>query len=120
MSGTDKFTHVITSAPNAHGLTIKMQLAFHAWNPNGIIAEKHFWDRKVTDAVNAKQCASGAIVAYGSLNSYSEDRLSELHNLPTRSLRQRALDYAIDRIRSDIERTKRFLAELGTDTGAAA
>jgi len=51
---------------------------FHYFNPNGLWAAKKARDKKVSKLVNEHGLPSGAILAYGSMNSYCTDRLVKL------------------------------------------
>jgi len=56
----------------------KSTLLFHYFNPNGLVAQKNATDAQVRALVDAGTVANGALIAYGSLNYYSRDRLTGL------------------------------------------
>lgn len=53
-------------------------IRFHAFNPHGLVAQKDALDAEVRAAVDAGRCKSGAILAHGTFDSFTRDRLMEL------------------------------------------
>jgi hypothetical protein len=56
----------------------KLKLLFHYFNPNGLVAQKKTTDEQVRALVDAGTVASGALIAYGGLNYYGRERLTNL------------------------------------------
>lgn len=54
------------------------RLAFHAFNANGLCAQKRLLDERVSNAVAKGLLKSGAILAYGSLDDYCYDEVMKL------------------------------------------
>lgn len=73
----DEITTTLTR-DEADKLSVRHRLVFEMFNPNGAVAEKHAADKEIDDAVAEGAMKSGAIVAYGALATYHEDRLSKL------------------------------------------
>jgi len=65
-------------------------LMFHAFNPNGLYAQKRSNDNRVSALVDAGKAKSGALIAYGVFDQYLYDRMQELlalKRLPSAPLR---------------------------------
>lgn len=93
----------------------KLAVWFEYFNPNGLIAKKAAFDDKITEAVDQGRCASGAILAYGSLNSYHADRMQELARKTIDRKRVSRIDVLVvqDGLERDIESARKFLESLG-------
>lgn len=84
-------------------------VTFHYFNKNGLYAAKKERDAKITDLVEAGKANSGAIWAYGSLNSYTVDRLMDLVNKrKVNSIRMRTI---LEMLENDIAHADKFIAE---------
>lgn len=56
------------------------KLKFHYFNPNGLVARKRANNARIRELVDAGVVPAGWIVAYGTFNSYREERVIELAN----------------------------------------
>ena len=66
--------YITVEAQSKEGLrSIADVLAFEAFNPNGLLARKYANDRRISELVDEGKAKSGAILAYGTFNSYSSD-----------------------------------------------
>jgi hypothetical protein len=86
------------------------KVAFHYFNPNGLLAEKRVVDQLIDAAVEAGKCKSGAIIAYGGLNYYYTDMMRKLFD----KKRVSRINFVIAKegIVRDIEKAREFLAGL--------
>jgi len=85
------------------------KVTFHYFNKNGLYAAKRERDAKITDLVEAGKANSGAIWAYGSLNSYTADRLMDLVN--KKKVNGIRLLTVLEMIERDIAEADKFIAE---------
>lgn len=86
------------------------KVAFHYFNPNGLMAQKHEVDKLIDAAVEAGKCKSGAIIAYGGLNYHYTDMMRELFS--KKRVNRIKFVIAKEGIMRDIEQAKKFLANL--------
>ena len=79
MAARRSFKYITTEATEAvPSWSLREFLEFHYFNPNGACAAKALTDTRITAAVEAGKCKSGAIIAYGSMNSFHKDKLYKL------------------------------------------
>ncbi len=93
-----------------HNWSNKQIAQFHYFNPNGLYAEKKAINEEISRAVDAGLLKPGYIIAYGTLNSYSTDRLA--HFAMLQSVNNIKLMVTLDMIRADINRAREILAEV--------
>ncbi len=92
---------------------------FHYHNPRGLYAQKVASDKRISDAVAAGRCKSGAILAHGTFNDLSVNRLVDIvmHSRVVRThLRthlRTQLSVTLSCIAQDIQQADRFLSSLG-------
>lgn len=82
---------------------------FHYMNENGLFEEKRKINKQIDDLVTAGICPTGAYIAYGSLNYYETDRLTELAQ--KKRVRNSELYAVLSCLRGAIARAKEFIAE---------
>ncbi len=80
---------------------------FHYFNPNGLYAAKKATNEAINAAVDAGTMKAGAIIAYGTLNTYFEDRLREL--VQKKRVNATRLAVVLDCLRNDIALAKQKL-----------
>jgi hypothetical protein len=79
MSKASSFEYVSQTATEPNPSWSNSNVAkFHYFNPNGLYAAKKASDAKVDELVEAGLAKSGAIIAYGGLNSFNTNLLSNL------------------------------------------
>ncbi|CAB5195107.1 hypothetical protein UFOVP168_50 [uncultured Caudovirales phage] len=83
---------------------------FHYHNPNGLVKQKWELNARITAAVEAGKCKSGAIFAYGTLNDYAEKQIIRLASY--KRVSSTALRVAISMMERDIATVEAFLASL--------
>ena len=83
---------------------------FHYFNPNGIAAKKRTMDECISQAHKDGRCLSGAIIAYGSFNHFSLDKLSHLAML--KKVKWIRLSVTINMMEEDLRAAENFLATL--------
>jgi len=108
---TNRFEYLTrTAKTQSASWSYRDKVAFHYFNPNGLLAEKQAVDRLIDAAVEAGQCKSGAIIAYGGLNYHYTDMMRNLFD----KKRVSRIDFVIAKegIIRDIEQARKFLAGL--------
>lgn len=109
MSNRLTWDYITKSATRTFRSWSPKQIAqFHYFNPNGLYAAKKASDDRITEAVAAGKCLSGALLAHGSFNDYATNRLREHLNGCT--LRQ--IHVTLDSIEDDIAQANQFLLTL--------
>ena len=83
---------------------------FHYFNPNGLYSKKKAINARITEAVDMGKCRSGAIIAHGSLNDYTTNKIIKLAT--QRRCSRIKLRVAIDMLEDDILRAEKFLATI--------
>lgn len=83
---------------------------FHYFNPNGLYAAKKAVDERISEAVDAGKCASGAIIAYGIFNDYTTKQLIEYAMM--KRVKWIPLSVTLSMLERDIRRAEEFLATL--------
>lgn len=84
---------------------------FHYFNPNGLIRRKRNADDRISAAVDVGALKSGAIIAYGTFNSFWADNLIQLAK--QNRVSSLGLSGAIRSLKEDIEKTEKVAAEAG-------
>jgi hypothetical protein len=94
----------------ARSWTYREMVAFHYFNPNGLISRKATNDRKIDELCENKMCANGAIMAYGGLAYFETQNLTDLWSQKKRVSR---VDYwvAVEMLREKCEKQEKFIAE---------
>ena len=86
------------------------KVRFHYFNPNGIMAKRRVSDDKVRAMVDSGFAKSGALFAYGSLNSYHTEKLMEIVQ------KQRVTDfeaeYYVEQIQKEIASAEAFIDSI--------
>ena len=87
----------------------KELVRFHYFNQNGVMAAKLALDKIISRLVDDGKCNTGAIIAYGSLNYFYEDKLRGLLD----SKRVNGLDayLVIKSLEEGNKKAKEFIAE---------
>lgn len=103
--------YLMSEATTDDGLCNRDKVTFHYFNPNGLRVAWQKACERVTAAVNAGKVPSGWIIAYGSFNHFSADRLDELlHKGRVGRIR---LSVTLDGLRRDIVTINEKLSEVG-------
>jgi len=88
----------------------KDKIRFHYFNPHGIMEKRRASDDRIRDLVDRGFAKTGALLAYGSLNSYHTDKLMDLVN------KSRVTDfearYYVQQIEREISAADAFIASL--------
>jgi hypothetical protein len=107
----NRFTYIATEATECcYTWTNKEQAQFHYFNPNGVYAQKKAMDERISAAVDAGRCKSGSIIAHGTFNYYSSNRLTDMAQ--QKRVLGRSLRVTIDMMKRDLESAEAFLASL--------
>ena len=85
----------------------KEKVLFHYFNPNGMLAKKRATDELINAAVDAGKAKTGAIIAYGSMNHFNEDRLYQMLDL--KRVDRIKLKVVLEMLASDIKAATKFL-----------
>lgn len=93
-------------------------VAFHYFNPNGLVAKKRAGDDKISKLHDAGKCRGGALIAYGSFDDFYVKRISEL--VGKRRIGRVELLVAVEGLKKNIERQAKFIAEVEAGPGVAA
>ena len=106
-----KYENIITTATKvSRSWSNKEKVAFHYFNPNGVYARKKVLDDAIWELVEQGKCKSGAVLAFGSGNSFRSDELRELFN------KSRVTDteyyVLIQGYEADIARAWKFIEEV--------
>ena len=94
----------------ARSWTYREMVAFHYFNPNGLISRKAANDRKIDELVEKKMTPTGAIMAYGGLAYFETQNLT---NLWSQKKRVSRVEYwvSVEMLREKCERQEKFIAE---------
>ena len=106
-----KYENIIRTAENARrSWSNKDKLAFQYFNPNGLYARKKVLDDAIWELVEQGKCKSGAVLAYGSGNSFYPNQLRELFN----KSRVTDIEYyvLVQGYEADIARASEFIEEV--------
>jgi hypothetical protein len=90
--------------------TNKQKIQFQYFNPNGVYARKRVLDKAIWELVEQGKCKSGAVIAYGSGNSFQHDQLRELFS----KSRVTDIEYSVlvSSYEADIARAWKFIEEV--------
>lgn len=107
----NRFTLISKTATEASSTWTNVEVAqFHYHNPNGLVKRKWELNERVSAAVDAGRCKSGAIFAYGTLSDYCEKQIIRLAGL--KRVGSIALSVAISMMEREIASVEAFLASL--------
>lgn len=95
----------------ARSWTYREMVAFHYFNPNGLISRKSANDRKIDELVEKKMTPTGAIMAYGGLAYFETRNLTELWATKKR-VSYVSYTVAVDMLREKCEKQEKFIAEV--------
>lgn len=94
--------------------SLKDRAQFEYFNPLGAYAAKKASDLRISEAVEAGKAQSGAIIAYGTFNSFYSGKLcsiiSDLYN--GKSVKRTSLFVTIGGLLRDVQAADKFLSEL--------
>lgn len=85
-------------------------LRFHYFNPNGLLAQKRSNDKKISALVNEGKVPSGWILAWGSMNDYSENRLYDM--MDKKRVNSIKLHVALDMLKDNIKKATAKIKEV--------
>lgn len=90
--------------------TNKQKIQFHYFNPNGVYARKRLLDDAIWELVEQGKCKSGAVLAYGTGNSFYPNQLRELFS----KSRVTNIEYSVllSGYERDIELAWKFIEEV--------
>jgi len=88
----------------------KDKVSFMYFNPNGGYATKNKTDEKVSAAVDAGQCKSGALFVHGSLNDFAYNKMDELNKAKRPALND--ILYVSGMFHEDAAKAEKFIAGL--------
>lgn len=83
---------------------------FHAFNPHGLVAVKRTNDDRISAIVDAGDAKPGAIIAYGTFNTFEVDSLMQLAN--HRFVNGVRLAVALRMLRDQITRANKYIEEV--------
>ena len=99
-----------TATQVSRSWTNKQKIKFHYFNPNGLYAKKAALNAVIWSLVEEGKCKTGAVIAYGSGNTFNQDQLLALYK------KQRVTDveYSVflSGYRFDIEQAEKFIKEV--------
>jgi hypothetical protein len=85
---------------------------FHYFNPNGLYAKKKAVDARIDTLVDEGKAMPGAMIAYGALNYYYADHLSDLAAMiGKKRIKHGDIHSVIRGLQWDIEKAEKFIAE---------
>ena len=109
MSNFNYFTKTATKPMKSW--CVRDRALFEYFNPNGANHRKYAVDERITAAVAAGKCASGAILAYGSMNDHYSRLLSDIVCLNAKTT-YREVMRLVDALNREIKYAEDFLASL--------
>ena len=101
-----------TATEPGRGWTNKNVALFHAFNPNGIVAQKRLRDDAVSKLVNDGVVPSGWLLAYGRFSNYPTEELMRIAGLPAVSVKKSRVRTLISMISDDIKYVDEKIAEV--------
>jgi hypothetical protein len=104
-----------TATEPGRNWTNKSIALFHAFNPNGIVAQKKQRDEKISELVDRGAVPSGWIIAYGTLNDYATSELRRIATLPAVSVKEVKVRVLVNMVARDFELVDEKLAEFKND-----
>jgi hypothetical protein len=111
----NRFEMIVVKAKKvAPSWTNREVVFFHYFNKNGLLEQKRITDAKISKAVDENLCKSGAIIAYGSMNDYYENRLDELCRKARnkKNIAETDLSVVLACLREEIKKAEEFLQTL--------
>ena len=110
MNHVNRFEQITKTATDISNSWTNREVAmFHYFNPNGLLAAKRITDDQISKLVDEGKANSGAIMAYGSLNFFYYDKLSNL--IDKKSVRNADLVITLQGLRDNIESATKFINE---------
>jgi len=104
-----------TATEPGRNWTNKSIALFHAFNPNGIVAQKKLRDKAISKLVDDRVVPSGWIIAYGTLNDYPTSELRRIASLPAVSVKEIKVRVLINMIARNIATADEKLAGFGVE-----
>jgi hypothetical protein len=104
-----------TATEPGRNWTNKSVATFHAFNPNGIVAQKKLRDAAISKLVDDGVVPAGWIIAYGTLNDYSASELRRISSLPAVSVKDIKVRVLVNMIARDIAMVDEKLAEFNVN-----
>ena len=104
---TDAMTTATQCSPKWSNRT---KAAFHAFNPNGVIALRNASDDRIRTMVASGFAKSGALLAHGSLNDYHVRKLYDCAMKPRVSSLD--INYYVERIEHEIAAANAFIDSI--------
>jgi hypothetical protein len=104
-----------TATEPGRNWTNKSIALFHAFNPNGIVAQKKLRDAAISKLVDDGVVPSGWIIAYGTFNNYATGELIRVSGLPAVSVKEIKVRVLINMISRSIATADEKLAGLGVE-----
>lgn len=105
----DKFEAIKSATEVNNKWTNREVIWFHYFNPNGLYAAKKSINDKITALVDAGVCKPGAIIAYGGLNTFHTDWLSNL--VSNKRVKTSDMRGVLSGLRFAIQCAEEFIAE---------
>lgn len=102
-----------TATEPGRNWTNKSIALFHAFNPNGIVAQKKLRDAAISKLVDDGVVPAGWIIAYGTFNNYATNELMRVASLPAVSVKEIGVRTLISMIARNIAIADEKLAEHG-------
>ena len=104
------FNYLVSEATRPEASWSNADLAnFHYFNPNGLYAAKKARDERISALVFKHDRPTGAIYAYGSMNSYNADRLMSMVN--KRRVNAIKLAVTLEMLQADIDKADQWINE---------
>jgi hypothetical protein len=98
-----------TAKTTKPGWSNKEKALFHYFNPNGLSAKKRNLDEQINRLVDEGKCKTGAIIAYGSLNSFNTDGLYKL--IKMQRVNEILLQVTLGGLEWDIKRAAEYISQ---------
>ena len=98
-----------TTSTASNGWSNRARAQFHYFNKNGLVAAKQAADKEIDALVDEGLAKSGAIIAYGGLNSYYYNRLREL--VTKKKVDPIELSIVLRGLKDDIAKSKEFVEQ---------
>jgi len=106
-----QFTDAVTTATQCNPKwNNRTKAAFHAFNPNGVIALRTASDDRIRALVDSGFAKSGALLAHGSLNDY---HVRKLYDCAMKSrVSSFNINYYVERIEHEIATADAFIDSI--------
>ena len=105
----DKFEAIKSATEVNNKWTNREVIWFHYFNPNGLYAAKKSINDKISALVDAGVCKPGAIIAYGTLNTFHTNWLSNL--VTKKRVKTSDMRGVLSGLRFAIEMAEEFIAK---------